>query len=438
MLRHALRMRRDPLGYLQLVSQRYGSLVEFPMPGRRVVFANSPELVQTILQTRHRQTSRDTIQYRSLALVTGNGLLTSSGDEWRRQRRLMQPAFHRGSLDRFVGSIDRGLDSLTAEWEALPTASTVDIDDAMMRTSLEVIGHALFSHDLSADAGDLVHAVLEALDVVVAKARSPLPVPVAWPTPANRRLARSVAVLDRTVDRMMEARRAADDDCAGTDLLGLLLAAHEGDDHFTDEQVRDEAVTLIVAGHETVASSLTWTWHLLAGHPLIERRLHEEIDAVLGDRRATFADLAQLPYTRAVVDEALRLYPPAWVISRRLTEPIELDGHVLEEGTDVFVSPYVLQRSPQWWTQPDEFIPDRFLGEGPADRYSYIPFGAGPSLCIGRDLALVEAVLVVAEVARSFRLMPVPGQSIQADPLVTIRPRGGLPMVLQRRTSGRT
>jgi cytochrome P450 len=352
----------------------------------------------------------------------------------------MQPAFHRAVLDRFVTQLDVGINRLTSTWEAQPNGTVVDVDSAMMRTALEVVGRALFSHDLSGDAARLVHAVLEALDVVVARARSPLPLPVDWPTPGNRRLSRSLQTLDDTVVAMLRERRRvdrqiADDDQAPADLLGMLLAARDdiGGTGFDDRQLRDEIVTLIVAGHETVASALTWTWHLLAQNPDAEKRLHTELDEVLAGRHPTFADLERLPYTRQVIDEALRLYPPAWVISRRAVVDSELAGYSVPAGSYVFVSPYVLHRTPELWPEPNRFEPERFGPGFSIDRFAYIPFGAGPNLCIGRDFALLEATLLVAAVAARFRLTSIPGADVQVDPLVTIRPRGGLPMVLSRR-----
>jgi cytochrome P450 len=280
--------------------------------------------------------------------------------------------------------------------------------------------------------------VLEALDVVVARARSPLRAPLHWPTPRNRRLASAIATLDATVEAILAERRrfgVDGDDERTADLLGMLLAARDdvSGHGFDDEQLRDEVVTLIVAGHETVASALTWTWHLLAGAPHVEAALHAEVDAVLDGRLPTFADVERLVYTRQVIDEALRLYPPAWVISRRAVRGEEFDGHPVGAGSYVFVSPYVLHRTPELWPDPERFDPDRFAPGASIDRFAYIPFGAGPNLCIGRDFALLEATLLVATIASRFRLDSAPGHTVTPEPLVTIRPHGGLPMVLRRR-----
>ena len=436
MLRALPRIRSDALGFLRESADRYGDLVEFPIPGQKMFFANHPDAVKQLLQTEHRTHDRQTVQYKSLSLITGNGLLTSDGELWKRQRRLMQPAFHRAVLDHFVEHIDVAVDRLVASWSPLPPGAEVDVDEAMMRTALEAVGRSLFSHDLSGEASELVRAVLRALDVVVARARSPFPLPMTLPTPGNVALRNSLRTLDRTVQVMVSARRLAEQRGAQPqtpDLLGMLLAS-EG---FDDRQLSDEIVTLIVAGHETVATALTWTFYLLGQHKSVLSELQSEVETVLSGRRPTFADLPALSLTRQVVDEALRLYPPAWVISRRALTPGELLGQEIPVGSYVFVSPYVLQRTQQWWPQPDRFDPARFAPQepGPAyERYAYIPFGAGPNLCIGRDLALLEAVLVVAAVVQRFELTPMPDHEVRLDPLVTIRPKGGLPMRIRRRS----
>jgi len=434
MLRALPRIRKDPLTFLSESAATYGDVVEFPIPGQRVFFANHPDAVKQVLQTEHRTHDRATVQYQSLALVTGNGLLTSDGELWRKERRLMQPAFHRAVLDQFVEHIDIAVDRLLASWARKRDGEIVDVDQAMMRTALEAVGRSLFSHDLSGEAGELVQAVLKALDVVVSRARSPLAPPLNWPTLGNIALRNSLRTLDHTVDVMVGARREAQRRGAGPetpDLLGMLMAS-EG---FDDRQLRDEIVTLIVAGHETVATSLTWTWYLLGQNREVRDTLLAEVDSVLQGQRPTFEHLSQLPYTRQVVDEALRLYPPAWVISRRALVDGDVMGVQVPAGSYVFVSPYVLHRTEKYWPDATRFDPARFASDAgeQTSRFTYIPFGAGPNLCIGRDLALMEAVLVVAAVASKCNLDPVIGQQVSLDPLVTIRPHGGLPMVLKKR-----
>jgi cytochrome P450 len=437
MLRNLRWIQRDPLTFLRHLASEHGDLVSFPMPRTPALFVNHPDGVRRVLQANHQAYGRGTVQYRTLSYVTGGGLLTADGERWMRHRRLMQPAFHRAAITSVVEHTGTAIDRRLHEWEAVPDGTVVDVDDAMMRTALEVVGASLFSTDLSGEADRLVRAVLAALDEVIVRARNPLTPPPRFPTPGNLRLRRALRTLDYSVARMVGERRALERDAdtgPTPDLLGLLLAAHDDvDEPFSNAELRDEIVTTIVAGHETVASALTWTWHLLSGAPEVEARLHAEVDSVLGGRAPTLEDVGSLPYTRAVLDEALRLYPPAWLISRRADQPDELLGHAVAEGSLVFLSPWVLHRHPDVWERPDEFDPERFLAPQKVDRFAYVPFGTGPNLCIGRDFALLEGVLVVAALASRYRFEAVPGHVVKPEPLVTIRPKDGLPVRLRRR-----
>ena len=306
--------------------------------------------------------------------------------------------------------------------------SVVDVDAAMMHGALEVVGHALFGTDLSADADRLATATLSALDVVVARARVPVTPPAWVPTPANRKLRSSVDELDGAVRRMMDERRRSPREVP-TDMLDLLMGSRDDTGAgLTVPEIRDQVVTFIVAGHETVASALTWAWALLAAHPQIQRDLQDESDAVLGGRPATFADYGRLPLARAVFDEALRLYPPAWLITRKALGDDTLGGHHIPESSLLILSPWLLHRHPAVWPQPETFRPERFLS-GEADRTAFIPFGAGLRQCIGRDFAYVEGVLMLAALAGRYTFAYPDGGGIPAaEPLVTVRPVGGLPL----------
>jgi cytochrome P450 len=424
MLKDVRRMLGDPLGYLEATAARYGPVVVFPLPKHPAVLLTDPALVHQVLVAGHRATTKRTIQYDTLATVTGQGLLVSDPPRWTRRRQALQPSFHHERLAGVAEHTVRAATAVAERWRAAGT-TTIDVDEAMMAAALEVVGAALFSADLRRDAGAIVDAVLVALDRVVARARSPWLPPAGVPTPGNRRLARALATIDGTVAAMVAERRARGD--LGDDLLGMLLAMSADDD---TTAVRDEAVTLLIAGHETVASALTWAWWLLATHPDAQDRLHAEVDALPGP--PGFADLRRLPFARAVVDEALRLYPPAWVISRRAAAEQVLGGYTVPAGATLLVSTWALHRHPAWWAEPAAFRPERWLEDasGGAPRWAYVPFGAGPRLCIGRDFALVEATLLLAELARHWAVAPVPGPPPQVDALVTLRPRGGLPLRL--------
>ena len=428
---------RDPLGFLRRTANRYGDVVAFPMPGAPVVLVNSVSGVRRVLQENSRGYGKATIQYTSLALVTGAGLLTTDGEVWRRHRRLVQPAFHRETLAHVAAESVRAATLVREEWDAAP-GRVVDLDDVLMRATLDVVGRTLFGADLvdggAADGRRVVAAVHEALEVVLRRATQPWVAPPGIPTPASRRLEAARRTLDEACAAMVGARLAGGGQHAGHDVLGLLLSAG-----LDPAEVRDELVTLVIAGHETVASSLAWTFRLLAEHPEVQARVHAELDEVLRDApdgEPGWADVGSLPVTRAVVDEALRLYPPAWVVSRRSVADDVVDGVALPAGTLVITSPWLLHRRPDLWPRPDAFDVDRWLGAGASGRREgYVPFGAGPRLCIGRDFALVESVLVVASLLRDRTVSPA-GPRPGLDASVTLRPRGGMHLAARpRRTA---
>jgi cytochrome P450 len=425
MLRDMAAIRRDPLAYLERAVARYGDLVAFPLPRTPVLLVNSPAGARRVLQDNHRGYGKRTVQYAALGLVTGAGLLTADGDLWRRHRRIAQPGFHHGRLDAVASAAATAGARLRERWDA---EETMDVDRATLRAMIEVVGSTLFAADLSDSGERLVEAVDAALQVVVRRARSPLPaiLPGWLPTPSARRLRRAIRTLDDACAALVARRRAAGLDDADADVLALLLRAADGLDGLDDREVRDELVTLVIAGHETVASCLTWSLHLLADHPDVQDRLA--------------ADLAEHPHggpwTRAVVDEALRLYPPAWVITRRALEDDVVADVEVPAGTLLLVSPWLLHRRAADWPDPERFDPHRFLQHRPPGG-DYVPFGAGPRLCIGRDVALVQTVRILAELLRDRRVVrPAGAPAVRVDALVTLRPRGGLPLALVASTPG--
>lgn len=430
MLRSLRRMLTDPLGYLSYARDTYGPVTVFAVSDPPVVLLSDPADVHHVLVANHRGYTKRTIQYDTLATVTGDGLLVSDPPLWTKRRRMVQPGFHHSGLDAVAAHTVSA--ARVEAHKMLHAPGSVDVDEAMMHAALHVVGAALFSTDLSAQAGELVPAVLTALDRVVVRARSPWLPPASVPTPGNVRLKSALETIDAAVADMVQQRRRRAD--PGDDVLGLLLGDRM-DDLGADDLagVRNEVVTLLIAGHETVASALTWTWHLLAEHPDEYARLLAEVDA-LGRDPSGLTDLAQLPFTRAVFDEALRLYPPAWVISRKAGAHDEVGGFPIGVGTIVLMSTYALHRDPRLWEQPDEFRPQRWLGPPPAPRWSYLPFGAGLRQCIGKDFALVEGVLMLATIARRLVVRRAPGMAPpHVSPLVTIRPKGGLPLEVYRR-----
>jgi cytochrome P450 len=462
MIRGIPSIRRHPLSWLEQAVRRYGDLVAFPLPRTPVLLVNTPSGARRVLQENHHNYDKSTVQYGSLALVTGGGLLTADGELWRRHRRIMQPAFHHGGFDRIAEHTLVAAERLRRIWDDSPAGEPVDADAATMRAMLDVVGRTLFAADLAVQGERVVAAVEDALRVVLARAQSPLSNgPLGRvPSPSRGRLRRSVATLDEVCADLVARRRRIGIGAEDADVLALLLQAGVEDqpavgdvrpagpagrpggvltdrlshraDRLSDREIRDELVTLVIAGHETVASSLTWTLHLLAGDRQVQERLHAELDAVLGGRAPGWSDLAALSYTRAVVDESLRLYPPAWVISRRALGGDRLDGVDLPPGTLVLISPWLLHRRAQNWPEPLRFDPSRFLPH--QRREGYLPFGAGPRLCIGRDFALLEAVLLVAALLRDRTVhRPRGARAPDVDALVTLRPRGGLPLLMTPR-----
>lgn len=410
MLRHFTRIVREPLAFLAAMRTAYGDVVQFPVPRPPSYLVASPDGAYDLLVRGARTYDKDTIQYRSLSLVTGTGLLTALNDDWRRQRPVVQPAFHRSLAAALLPLVAQETERTLASWRRIERAAPVDVEAAMMQLSLRIVGRALFGTDLSGEAAGLAHATEDALRVVITRSRLPLPVPSGWPTPANRALRRSLRVLDAAVDRLVALPRSARADPPL--LLDLLLGAG-----WSREQVRDQVVTFLVAGHETAASGLTWALWLLAGDEGAQGRC-------AGDEQ----------FAGACADEALRLFPPAWVISRSVSQPVAIGGYDLPAGALVFVSPYLLHRDARVWPEPDQFRPERF-GDGldAGQRRAYLPFGAGPRLCIGRDFARWEMAAVLHRLCASFRWERLQKSAPRLVTGVTLRPAGGMVLRLQPR-----
>ena len=424
-------LRQSPLTFLCRVAAQYGDLVRYPVGPWEFYVATHPDHVGRVLQENQRAYSKDTFQYNLLKTVTGNGLLTSDGAFWLRQRRLAQPAFHHRRVEALDALITAATVDMLEDWErAAARAEPIDVTAAMMQVALRIVGQALFSIDIREEADALAQAVLVVLDHIVERARTLGLAPDWLPTARNRCFRDALNALDRVVYATIAQRRRAGG--GNHDLLAMLLAARDEEtgEGMSDRQVRDEVMTLLIAGHETVASALAWTWYLLAQAPEVERKLHAEVDAVLGGRPPSATDLPRLAYTRQVFEEALRLYPPAWIITRKTLAADTLGGYHIPAGALVILSPYVTQRRPDLWEGPETFDPERFAPARAAGRprFAYFPFGGGARLCIGNYFALVEAQLIIASVAQRFRLRLAPDQVVEPEPSVTLRPRHGLLM----------
>jgi cytochrome P450 len=423
--------RRDVLGFFAACARDYGDVVPIRVPRRRLVLLSHPDLIEEVLTAHARRTTK-TVLLQALRPVLGDGLLLSEGDHWLRQRRLIQPAFHRQRIaaygDVMAGHADRAM----AGWT---DGQTRDVHADMMAITQAIVAKTLFDADVSDAAWDVGHALHVLMEDFSRRRTRLFELPAFVPTPGRRRARAAVERLDRIVYGIIAARRASGEDRG--DLLSLLLQARDADDgsRMTDQQVRDEIMTLFLAGHETTAVSLSWTWYLLARHPEVEARLAEEVRGVLGGRLPTVADLPRLRYAEMVVTESMRLYPPAYAITRRVAEPFEVGGHPIARESVVVMSQWVVHRDRRWFDDPEAFQPDRWEHDlaKRLPRYAYFPFGGGPRLCIGNAFALMEATLLLATIAQRFRFRLAPGAAVKPMLSVTLRPAEGIPMVLSAR-----
>jgi cytochrome P450 len=347
----------------------------------------------------------------------------------------MQPAFHRKQLATFGSLMTGATESMLERWQhAANDNQALDVSEEMMRLTLRVVGQALFSIDLSDESDTVGQAFTALLTPFTDYIFKPVP-PLGFPTPRNRRIQQYIRTLDGVVQEIITEHRQLGD--SKDDLLSTLLAARDEDtgEQMNDRQLRDEVMTLLLAGHETTSNALSWAWYLLSQHPDVESRLHAELEQVLGGRIPTVEDLPRLTYTRMVLDETLRLYPPVVGFNRKALADDELGGYLVPSGTLIWFTPYTTHRHPDFWENPDTFDPERFSAERSAGRphFAHFPFGGGPRLCIGNHFAMMEAQLVLATVAQRYCLRLVPDHQVEPLALLTIRPRNGLPMTLLKR-----
>jgi cytochrome P450 len=416
MLRSLNAILKDPLTYLEQVWQEHGDVVQFPIPKPATYLVSSPEGAREILVNQHNQTSKQTLQYNNLSLVTGEGLLTAETQAWRPRRRMLQPAFHQEMIALSEHHVSVGLEKLDQHWNELTQAgpAIVDIDHAMMSIALEITCGALFGVAIDDEVDEITSATLVALHGVVAKARNPLALPMIVPTPANLRMRRAISRLDKAVDAIIAARLSniLAPDAPIRDMLDVLLDP-DLDVPLTKQQIRDEIVTFIVAGHETVASALTWAWQLLITNPGEMQKLQLAPESA-----------------KLVFDESLRLYPPAWIITRRTLSDLIIDGIEIPANSLVIISPWLVHRNPKAWEQPLEFQPERFIGGTP--QLGYLPFGAGARLCIGKEMARLEGSMILAHIAKNWQITAVHNEPVPIDASVTLRPVGGMPVRISR------
>jgi cytochrome P450 len=426
-------LQRDPLHFLLEAARDYGDIVPIPMPfGYRLYLFNHPDYIRHVLVDNHKNFTKSS-DYAILALVLGEGLLTLEGDEHRHRRRLVQPAFHRKRIEGYAATMAEYGAEMCERWR---DGQALDFHKEMTRVTLRIVARALFDADVereAAEVGDAISTLMPMFDSTILLAAP-------WLfrfTPASRRAQKAIASLDSIVFQMIAEHRKSGKDSG--DLMSMLLAAHDEEDsnrRLTDRNIRDEVMTLFLAGHETTANLMTWTFYLLSRNPEAEARLHSEIDSVLAGHAPAIDDVSRLEYTRMVLNESMRLYPPAWAIGRRAIADFEVGGHTIPAGSDIFISQWVTHHDPRFFPDPLRFEPERWTPEAEASRpdFSYFPFGGGPRLCIGESFAKMEAALLIATIAQRWRIRLAPGARVDTLPLVTLRPRYGFPVILEHRS----
>ncbi len=415
----------------------YGDFVRVPFtPKRAYYLCSSPEAVKHVLQDNHRNYKK-AYTYDFLKPVVGHGLLTSEGDLWLRQRRLVAPMFHRRRIESFAATMSETTREMLEDWERHDEGEVFDVAKSMSELTLSVAGKILFNRDIGRESNWIGEAMLLLFRDVNQRIMSVFPIPRGVPTPHNRQVQQAIDRLEELVYGFIEERRGREDEF--DDLLSMFMLAEDEDtgERMDDVQIRDELMTFMIAGHDTTSNLLAWALYLLSKHPDIRRRLEEEVDAVVAGEVPTFEEVAELDFLEQVIDETLRLYPPAWTIEREPIEDDVIDGYHVPAGSVVAVGPYFVHHNKRVWDNPEGFDPDRFAPDAgrPEQRYAHFPFGGGPRMCVGADFAILEAKLILAAITRRFRLDLEPGHWVEREATVTLYPRDGIEMVAHRRSS---
>lgn len=433
LLGNLLEFRRDVLKLLLDGQRQFGDVVRFRLGPLIVHMVSHPDHIKHVLVTNQHNYNKDTRSSSRIRSITGPGLLTSNGDFWLQQRRLMQPAFHPQRLAAFGSIMTTATAAMLTRWQQhADRGEPLDVASEMMRLTYTIVGKALFGTDVTADSEPVEEAAGLVMEHAYHRLETILDLPEWLPTPRNRRFRTALQTIDRVVYRIIEERQRSP--LQAQDLLSLLL--HRRDDDtgkgMSDQQLRNETITLLLAGHETTANALTWTWYVLARHPHVASRVREEVQETLHGQPPAVDDLPKLCYTTRVIQEAMRLYPPIWIMERRVLQDDVIGGYHLPAGSTVVLSPFVTHRHLDFWEKPQEFDPDRFLPERSAARpnYAYIPFGGGQRLCIGSNFAMMEAQVIVAMVSQACRLELVPGFAVEPKPGITLRTQHGLTMAV--------
>ena len=430
-------LQSQPLEYLGHLRRQYGDLVRLPvMPSLTIFLSTHPNHAEHILSTHSERYCKPELFLKPMGLLQGKGLFSSEGDFWRKQRRLMQPAFQQKQILRLHGIIWDCVRELIEEWEEKPEGEVIDIAVEMTRLTLKIVGCALFSVDISDESSRLRQALRVGVEYVYSRMVSPLALPLWIPTPTNLRFRQAKETIDEIVLNIIQTRRNSSD--SQVDLLSMLMMAQDEEtgEPMSDRQLLNEIITLINAGHETTATSLAWTWRALGERPTLMAQVQAEADRVLPSGVPTYESLKQLDYTRRVFDKSLRLYPPGMSLApRAAVEDDEIEGYFIPKGAICNIAFYYTLRHPDFWQNPEVFDPDRFLPERASNRskYAYMPWGAGPHACIGKNLAVMEAVMILSAIAKRFHITLLPNQPLEIDPRFTLRPKEGVKVTIRQR-----
>jgi cytochrome P450 len=420
----------DPFEFLVDVTSRGGDTVHYDGPLGETYIFNHPDSIRQFLQ------SHDFVRTTLIKIVLGEGMLASDGETWRARRYQASPFFRRDVILEFAPLINARTSTVLAKWaQNSESGQTLDVSWEMTQLTLSVIVDGLFGVDLQSRMPGLGDALDVLLNDLGEMSCTQLNTPLTFSASGQQRFQSALDTVNNFVAEIIEERRRKDDDPAN--FLSTLLSAQDEDTGrpLSDRHLRDEVVSMMIAGHETTALILSWAWHLLAEHPDVERRLHQELDDVLGDRMPTFADLEHLPYTLMVLRETMRLYPPVWYMARKTTAATEVNGCLLPENVIALVSPYTIHRHPDFWPNPDEFDPLRFAPDKKQTKYSYIPFGGGHHLCLGMNLALMEGHLILASLAKNYIVRPLPECPVKPRPAITLRLQDGLRATVSKRVA---
>jgi len=421
--------RRDPLAFFTKIARDYGDVSQLRLLNFRTLFINHPDDIEDVLVNKARKFEKGRVMKANMRLF-GEGLLTSEGDFWLRQRRLAQPAFHRARIAAYGTTMVEYAERAMRGWKS---GEVRDIHEDMMEITLQIVGKTLFNAELTRDAKE-VGETMEVLLKLAADFGKSILIPLWVPTPRNLRARMGIRRIEKIIGRIIAQKRAEASDTG--DLLSMLLAVRDEDgSRMTDKQLRDETITLFLAGHETTANALSWTIWLLAQNPAAEKKFFDELAGVLNGRAPNVEDMPKLTYAANILTESMRLYPPAWGMARLVKEEVEVAGYKLVPGNGVACAQWVVHRDARWFDEPERFLPERWEGDlaKRLPRFAYFPFGGGPRQCIGNSFALMEATLILATIAQKFRFKLVEGHPVKPLASITLRPQQGIRATLEAR-----